>query len=287
MPRLQFKSFDDPDEERDLPRAKAFVVSLDEATVGLARWEPGWRWSVDLAPIVGTASCQVHHLGYAISGRLAVVLDDGPSLEIPGGSVYEIPSGHDAAVVGDEPFVTVEWTSGKVVGVGLDGPGDRVLATVMFTDIVDSTAILARIGDDAWRDLLLKHNRRLREELNAFRGREVVTTGDGFLAAFDSASRAVRCGQAMIDAARELGLSIRVGLHSGEVEFIGPDARGVAVHTAARVMSRAGPDEVLVSSTTRDLADGSGVAFEPAGEHDLKGLAGVRSLYRLTSHGKR
>src|SRR6266550_1576434 len=204
MPRLQFKSFAHPDEVRSFPKASAHVVTLDEATVGLARWEPGWRWSTHLAPLVGTSSCQVHHLGYAISGRLRVLTDDGQTIEIPPDSAYEIPAGNDASVVGDEPFVTLEWTSARVVGVGPEGPGERVLATVLFTDIVDSTATLARVGDEAWREVLNDHNRRMRDLLNRFRGREIDTTGDGFLAVFDSASRAVRCGLAMTLAARDM-----------------------------------------------------------------------------------
>ncbi len=282
MPRLQRKTFDDPDEARTFPKASAALVSLDETTVGLGRWEPGWRWSTHLAPIAGTASCQLHHLGYALSGTLRVATDDGHELEIGTGSVYEIPAGHDAWVVGDEPFVTIEWTSSRVVGVGPEGPGDRVLATVMFTDIVDSTATLERIGDAAWQELLHAHNRRFRDQLNTFRGREIDTTGDGFLAIFDSATRAVQCGVAMIRAANEIDLAIRVGLHTGEVDLVGDGVRGVAVHTAARVLSRATPDDVFVSSTTRDLVVGSGLEFEDAGTHDLKGLTGVRSLFRLT-----
>jgi class 3 adenylate cyclase len=158
-----------------------------------------------------------------------------------------------------------------------------VLATVLFTDIVDSTATLARIGDERWRELLNDHNRRVRDQLNQFRGREVDTTGDGFLAVFDSASRAVRCGLALIGAARDMGIAIRVGVHTGEVEFVGDNVRGVAVHAAARVLSRAGADEVFVSSTTRDLLEGSSLTFEDAGPHDLKGLSGARTLYRVES----
>jgi class 3 adenylate cyclase len=282
MPRLQSKSFATPDEHRTFPNGSADVVVLDESTIGLARWEPGWRWSTHLAPIAGTPTCQVHHLGYAISGRLRVEMDDGPTLEIAPGCAYEIPSGHDAAVVGDEAFVTLEWTSARVVGIAGDSAGERVIATVLFTDIVDSTATLGRIGDAAWRDLLSEHNRRMRDKLNAFRGREVDTTGDGFLAVFDSASRAVRCGLAMIRAVDAIGISIRVGVHTGEVEFVGGNARGVAVHTAARVLALAGAGQVLVSSTTRDLLEGSGLATEEIGTHELKGLAGSRTLYRVT-----
>jgi class 3 adenylate cyclase len=235
---------------------------------------------------MGTASCQLHHLGYSISGVLQVVMDDGQTVNIPPGSAYEIPAGHDARVIGDEPWETVEWTSGRFVGVSPDGPNDRIIATVLLTDIVDSTGILQRVGDAAWRDLLARHNARLRDELNAFRGREVATTGDGFLAIFDSATRAVRCAAAMAKSAREIDLPIRAGIHTGEVEFVGGDARGVAVHTAARVMSLAGPDEVLVSSTSHDLVEGSGLPFETAGSHVLKGLSGSRLLFRLSKAGQ-
>lgn len=285
MPRLHFKSFATPDELRAFPMGNGRIVNLDETTIGLARWEPGWRWSTHLAHIVGTSSCQIHHLGYAISGRLLVEMDDGQTIEIPTESAYEIPSGHDASVVGDEAFVTLEWTSAHVVGVGTEGAIERVLATVLFTDIVDSTATLERIGDEAWRGLLNDHNRRMRDQLNRFRGREIDTTGDGFLAVFDSATRAVRCGVAMTETARAMGISIRVGVHSGEVEFVGGDARGVAVHAAARVLARAGGDEVLVSPTTRDLLEGSGLTFQDAGTHDLKGLSGSRTLYRVETSG--
>jgi class 3 adenylate cyclase len=283
MARLRSKSFDTPDEERSMPKATARVVNLDETSVGYAAWEPGWRWSTDLGPIVGTTWCENHHLGYALSGTLAVITEAGERLEIRGRDVYEIPPRHDAWVVGDDPFVTVEWTSSRVVGVGPDAPGERVLATILFTDIVDSTATLERLGDTAWRELLLAHNGRLREVLDVYRGREIATTGDGFLAIFDGASRAVRCGAAMVKAARGVGVSIRVGIHTGEVELIAGNVRGVAVHAAARVLSIAGADEVLISDSTYGLVEGSGLALEDAGRHELKGLTGERQLYRATA----
>ena len=281
MPRLQAKSFDTPDETRALPRAAARIVNLDEVAVGYAVWEPGWRWSSDLGPIAGTEWCENHHVGYAISGALGVLTETGERLQIDGRSAYEIPPRHDAWVVGDEPFVTVEWTSSRVVGVANEGPGARILATVLFTDIVNSTATLERLGDVAWRELLLAHNARIREAINAFRGREIATTGDGFLVVFDGATNAVRCGAAMVRAADALAMEIRVGIHTGEVEFIAGNARGVAVHAAARVLAAAGPSEVVVSETTRDLLEGSGLAFEDAGLHSLKGLSGRRRLFRL------
>ena len=281
MPRLQSKAFDVPDETRSVPKASLRVVNLGETSVGLAAWEPGWRWSTDLRPIIGTEWCENHHLGYSLSGTLEVVTEAGDHLEIKPGSAYEIPARHDAWVVGDEPWVTVEWTSSRVVGVAPEGPGERVLATVLFTDIVDSTATLQRIGDVAWRELLLAHNARLREVLNVYRGREIKATGDGLLVVFDGATRAVRCGVAMVRAAHLVGLEIRVGVHTGEVEFIADDVRGVAVHAAARVMSLAGDGHVLVSDTTRDLLEGSGLALEDAGPHELKGLKGERRLFRV------
>jgi class 3 adenylate cyclase len=210
-----------------------------------------------------------------------VVMDNGEALDIPPASVYEIPPGHDAWVVGNEPWLILEWTSARAFGLVPESAGEGVVVTVLFTDIVDSTATLQRMGDTAWRDLLLIHNTRLRDQLNTFRGREVKTTGDGFLAIFDSATRAVRCGAAMARSASTMGLPIRVGVHTGEVELVGNDARGLAVHAAARVMSLGGPDEVLVSSTTYDLLEGSGLNLEEAGTHEMKGLPGTRKVFRL------
>jgi class 3 adenylate cyclase len=283
MPRLQSKSFRAPDEVRSPPKGHAEVVTLDDTTVGRARWEPGWRWSTHLKPLAGTASCQFRHLGYSVSGRLKVVTDAGEILEIEPESVYEIPPGHDAWVVGDEAWVTVEWTSARDVGIASDGPGDMVVATLVFTDIVDSTAILKRLGDVAWRERLLLHNVRLRDELNTYRGREIKTTGDGLLAVFDGASRAVRGAAAMSRAATNVGLPIRVGVHTGEVELLEGDARGLAVHAAARVMALGGPGDVLVSSTTAALLEGSGLTLADAGTHQLKGISGARKVYRLVS----
>src|SRR6478672_8655880 len=258
MLNLQTRSFSSANDVRSFPNGRAEIVTIDESVVGRMTYEPGWRWSRDLAPIMGTATCQLHHIGYSISGTMRIVMDDGVALEIPPGSAYEIPPGHDGWVVGDEPWVTIAWTSLRTYGLAPDGPAERVLATVLFTDIVGSTAIAERLGDLAWHDLLVEHNARLREELNVFRGREVKTTGDGLLAVFDGPSRAVGCAAAMTRAAHQMGLAIRVGVHTGEVEFVGGDVRGIAVHTAQRVMSLAGPDEVLMSSTTGGLLEGSG-----------------------------
>jgi class 3 adenylate cyclase len=283
MPSLQYKTLASSDDVRAFPNGRAEVVRIDEATIGRVTYEPGWRWSKDLAPIMGTPNCRLHHFGFAISGLMHIVMEDGGALDIPSGSAFEIPPGHDAWVIGDEPWVAVVWTSIRTYALAPDGPGERVLATVLFTDIVDSTVTLERIGDAAWRELLLDHNLRLRDSLNVFRGREVTTTGDGFLAVFDSATRAVQAAAAMSRSAHDLGLPIRIGVHTGEVEFVGGDARGVAVHAAARVMALAGPNEVLVSSTTSDLLEGSGVPLEDLGAHELRGLSGRRQVFRVVA----
>ena len=197
--------------------------------------------------------------------------------------VYDVPPGHDASVPGDEPFEAIEFASARVFGVPADG--DRVLAAVLYTDIVDSTAHLRRLGDSAWRELLLEHNQQTRLELNRFRGREIQTTGDGFLAVFDGPARAVRCAEAMSGTIAGLGIAIRAGVHTGEVEFVGDNVRGLTVHEAARVAGVASAGEVLVSATTKLLLTGSGLTFESAGVHELKGLGDARELFRLANPG--
>ena len=256
-------------------------MDLDETTVGRITLPAGWRWSKDVRPAVGTASCQTRHVSYAIEGVLHVVMDDGTELDVRAGEAHEIPPGHDAWVVGDEAYVAVEWASSGVYGQTSDELGDRLLATILFTDIVESTAALARLGDAAWHRLLREHNVRLRAQLDRFRGREIETTGDGIMAMFDTPVRAVRCAAAMGPAVADLGIRIRAGLHTGEIELAAGHPRGVAVHAAARIAALAGPDEVLVSATTRDLLEGSRLTFEDRGAHELKGFTMRRHVFAL------
>jgi class 3 adenylate cyclase len=158
---------------------------------------------------------------------------------------------------------------------------DRVLATVMFTDIVGSTEEAARLGDHRWRDLLGDHHDMVRSELGRWRGNEVKTIGDGFLATFDGPARAVRCADAILSSVESLGLKLRAGLHTGECELVGNDVAGIAVHIGARVMSCAQPGEVLASSTVKDLVAGSGLQFADRGMHALRGLPDEWRLYAL------
>jgi class 3 adenylate cyclase len=281
MPRLHRKSFAKPDEVRSFPMGRMDVVMLDEVAIARFVFEPGWRWSKDVGPIAGTLSCQHRHLGYTISGTLAVRMDDGTELQIGPGDAYEIPPGHEAWVVGDEPWESVEFTSGHAFGRSPEELGERVLATILFSDIVDSTGVLERLGDHAWAGLLRDHNARIRAAIDRFRGREIDAAGDGFLALFDGAAKAVRAAAAMDPAMADLGIRVRVGVHTSEVEIVGGRARGVGVHTAARIAALAGPGEVLVSGTTRDLLDGSGLVLESRGEHELKGLSGARPIFAL------
>src|SRR5208283_3074257 len=283
MARPEAKSLRRPEQVRRFPNGRVETVSHKETTIGRFSMEPGWRWSRDVGPIAQTRSCQIHHQGVVLNGRLRIESDTGEVCEIEVDDVYDIPPGHDATVVGDETFEAIEFASARIYAVPADG--DRVLAAVLCTDIVESTSHLRRLGDSAWRELLTRHNQQTRSELNLFRGREIKTTGDGFIAVFDGPARAVRCAQAIASSVGHLGIAIRAGIHTGEVELVGTDIRGLAVHEAARVAGAATAGEVLVSATTKLLLAGSGLLFESAGIHQLKGLAEASELFRLTGSG--
>ncbi|MDT5367419.1 MAG: hypothetical protein QOC62_1850 [Mycobacterium sp.] len=196
-------------------------------------------------------------------------------IELPGRNVYH--------------FVEPDWRRSFqeiaefLTGEQADVADDRVLATVLFTDIVDSTRRAAEIGDRDWHALLDAHDAVVRAQLARFRGREVNSTGDGFLAMFDGPQRAIRCAMAIRDAVQTLGIEVRAGLHTGECEIRGDDIGGIAVHIGARVSALAGPNDVLVSSTLRDLVIGSGLEFEERGTHELKGVPGEWRLFAVAS----
>jgi class 3 adenylate cyclase len=279
--QLRRKRFDRPDEVRIVERARVELIELGELAVGRAIFEPGWRWSDHVKPIVGTESCQVHHLGYVLSGHLHVEMTDGASLEVVGGDAFEIPPSHDAWVIGDEPWISVDWAGRRLFAKSPKEISDRIFTTLVFTDLCGSTETLNRLGDARWRLLLAEHNQAVRAEIERFGGREAKTTGDGFFVLFDSPARAVRGAAAMLDAAATHGLTARAGIHAGEVELQGEEVRGIAVHAAARILGVAQPGEVLVSTTIRDLLAGSGLDFVDRGEFELRGLNGFRSLAAL------
>jgi len=267
------KNVEEPDEVVEFPNVRTNIVHLGDLTVGRFVNEPGWRWSNDVRPTVGGDWCQIRHVGFIVSGRLGVDFADGSSVVFGPGDVFEIPPGHDGYTVGDEPVVQIEW-SGLRTWAGVGSGRNRVLATLLFTDVVGSTEVLSRVGDAAWRDLLSQTFEALRMELERFGGREVKTTGDGMLATFDGSARALQCAAAIRRIARQHDLRLRSGVHVGEVELVGNDVRGTAVHEAARIMAAAGPDEIFVSELTRMLSAAAGCAFEDRGTHTLKGLDG-------------
>src|SRR4029077_17000201 len=159
---------------------------------------------------------------------------------------------------------------------------DRVLATVLFTDIVSSTDRAAEIGAARWRELLAEHDHLVRRALDRFEGREIKTTGDGFLATFDGPARAIRCAEAIHDFVLPIAVAVRAGLHTGEIDLVDGDVGGIAVHLGARVMAEAGAGETVVSSTVKDLVVGSGITFEDRGEHQLKGVPGIWRLFAVS-----
>jgi class 3 adenylate cyclase len=205
--------------------------------------------------------------------------------EIPGAQHIELPGSDHAVFTGDAARVVGELK--KFLGASWEGFGDqepepdRVLATVLFTDIVGSSEKAASLGDRAWRDHLERHHELVRRQLARFRGKEVDTAGDGFFASFDGPARAIRCASAIVEAMPEMGLDVRAGLHTGECELVDGKVAGIAVHTGARVASQAEAGEVLVSSTVKDLVAGSGIGFQERGTHELKGIPGEWRLYAV------
>lgn len=200
---------------------------------------------------------------------------------IPGAIYRELPGDAHPYYAGDHEELLAEIRE-FLTGVRDVPDSDRMLATVMFTDIVGSTQRAAQLGDRQWRQVRDAHDALVRGQLARFRGREIDTTGDGFLAMFDGPARAIRCAREIADGVSELGMEIRAGLHTGECERMGDDVSGIAIHIAQRVLSLAGPTEVLVSSTVKDLVVGSGIEFEERGSHQLKGVPGEWQVHAVT-----
>jgi class 3 adenylate cyclase len=200
---------------------------------------------------------------------------------IPGAEFVELPIEGHMTPLADMPRVLEEMERFLTAAWDADAHRlpERQLATLLFTDIVDSTVHMAKLGDAGWRQLLERHHALVRAELARARGNEVDTAGDGFFAAFDGPARAVRCARSIVDSMHELGIDVRSGLHTGECEIVDGKMSGIAVHTGARVAAHAGPGEVLVSSTVKDLVAGSGLEFEDRGIHELKGIPGEWRLY--------
>jgi pimeloyl-ACP methyl ester carboxylesterase len=247
---------------------------------GSARAYLRMQAEVDIRPVLPVI--QVPTL--ALQRRDDVYRDRGNSRylaeNIPGARYVEVPGREHLAYLGNQDAV-IDEIEEFLTGIRRGPEPGRVLATLLFTDVVGSTERAANLGDTKWRDLLETHNAVVRKEIDRFRGREVSTSGDGFFATFDGPARGAHCALAVLDSLRSLGLEIRAGLHTGEIELVADDLRGIAVHVAARIASAAAAGEVLVSSTVRDLVAGSGLRFEDRGPHRLKGVPNQWRLYAV------
>ena len=255
----------------------AFERAAMSPGMALALWDSFVQGDVRyVLPTIGVPTLIVHHTGSSIPvehAHYAVEhIRDARLIELEG--TDHAPFTHDADRIGDE---IEEFLTGAR---GTREP-DRVLATVLFTDIVGSTDRAAELGDRGWRELLERHNTLVRDQLGRFQGREVKQTGDGFLAIFDGPARGIRCARAIRERLLELGIQTRAGLHTGECELVGDDVGGMAVHIGARVMSTGDAGDIVVSSTVKDLVVGSGIEFDARGVHPLKGAPGEWALFAV------
>jgi class 3 adenylate cyclase len=277
--RPRTKNLASPDETLTLAKGSATTVRIGELVVGRLTLEAGWRWSTHVRPVAGTASCQFHHVGVALAGVMGGRMDDGSEFTVGPGDVFDVPPGHDNWVVGDQPMVAIVWGGWR--GWGKPPVGERILTTMLMTDIAGSTDHLSAVGDAAWDQLLDRHRALVREVLERYRGTEIDTAGDGFLTMFDGAARAVQAALEIRVAVGGIGLDIRAGIHTGEVELVPGGIRGLAVHETARIMALGEPGDVLVSSTTRELSSGSGLRYQDRGTHLLKGIPDARRVFEL------
>jgi class 3 adenylate cyclase len=281
MPENLVRSFDAPDDTRDFSKGILDLIKVGPLTFGRETLEPGWRWSVDVKPLAGTELCEFHHVGYQVSGRWVCEDREGRQVEIGPGDIFDTPPGHDAWVIGDEPCVALDFQG--IADWALRSTATRVLTTVLFADIVESTPMVERIGDAAWRRLLAQYREDVAVVLSGIGGTVVDTAGDGILARFESPVAAVRAAVGMGEVAQRLGIQARGAVHTGEVEVSGDALSGLAVHIGARVLAQAGPGEILVTATTRDLTVDSGFDFVSRGAVELRGVSGARELYSLRS----
>ena len=275
------RDFSRPDRVFEMPGLWSGRVEIGAGIAAYSRHDPGWRWSSDARAPGSEVWCQTRHVGYAIAGACHIVLSDGTEFEVTSGSVFDIPPGHDAWVTSEIPWETIDWVGARSwLAEGSRSTG--VLVTILFTDVVDSSREVRQRGDVRWSDINAALEERTRDLVTNFGGNVVKFTGDGALAVFDGTGRAVRCGLMLITAASHLGLRLRAGIHTGEVETTNDDIVGLAVHETARILAVAGSGEVLVSEVTRSLADGTGLEFVDRGLQDLRGI-GSRRLFEVTA----
>lgn len=276
------RSFEAPDEVIEDPKVLEEVVHLGGVTVGRYTIEPGWKWSTHVKPRVGTDLCEARHVGVNVRGRVVVRLSDSTEYLIEPGDVFVIPPGHDIWVEGDEPAVSIEWAGALAWQPGPEGAGERLLATMLMSDIVGSTVEAERLGAERWKGLLRAHDDTTADVVNRFHGRVIKGTGDGALALFQSARNAVEAATALCDEIEQLGISVRVGIHTGEVDLVNDDVHGLTVHELARITDLAEGNQVLVSATTATLAANSKAEFVSKGAHQLRGVTANQELFAVT-----
>ncbi|HEX6688699.1 MAG TPA: adenylate/guanylate cyclase domain-containing protein [Solirubrobacterales bacterium] len=265
------------------PQARAFQARFERQAASPMRVRQLNQMFLDTdvrgaLPLIQAPTLVLHRrqdraVNYRAARWLAGQIGGSRYVELEGEDHFPWVGDSDAALAAIEEFLT---------GVRPAPASERVLATVLFTDIVDSTRLATELGDRRWRELLEQHQKLVRDQLRRYGGREIKTTGDGFLATFDGPTRAAECARAIVDEMPSLGIEVRAGLHTGEVESIGDDIGGIAVHVAARIAALADARTVLASRTVRDLAAGSSIEFELAGRHALKGVPDEWDIYRVS-----
>ncbi len=275
--------YDDPPDDPDFLRWEAKISRFSATPGSMAALSRMWFETDvrDILPTIRVPTLVLHKTwegSWANPQMAARVVD-----LIPGARAVAVP-GREGVIWVEEPESYVSAIEGFLASIRQEeAEFDRVLATVLFTDIVDSTAWSAAMGDHEWRSIRERHDQLVRGQIARYRGREIKTMGDGFLATFDGPARGIRCAQGIVDGVGPMGIEIRAGLHTGEVAFEGDDVAGLGVAIGARVGAKAGPSEILVSQTVKDLVAGSGLSFEDAGEHELKGVPDRWRLYRVVA----
>jgi class 3 adenylate cyclase len=270
----------------DDPRQRRWFGRYQRLSMAPEQSERAYRWilEVDVRSVLGSIQAPTlvvqrldnRYYRPAFGRHLAANIPGARLVELPGADAYPFHVDAEPVLAEIETFIT---------GTRPAPPTSRVLATVLFTDIVDSTGHATRLGDERWSSLRTAHQDLVRERLGYHGGREIDTTGDGFVAIFDGPGRALRCAVEIVDRVRGLSIEVRAGAHTGEIDLAGDEISGIAVHIAARVVSAASPSTVWVTGTVRELVFGSGIEFTSRGEHDLKGVPGRWTLHEVATIG--
>jgi class 3 adenylate cyclase len=280
MPEVRRSSLDRPTETVEFEKIAIEEFHIGELSIARTVLQPGYRWHVHTRPIVGGDWCEGRHVGIVLSGRFGVQFRDGSTFEFDTNDIYDVPPGHDTYTIGPESCVQLDWLGMRTfMASRLLGSPHETLATLLLTDLVDSTSRARVLGDRAWLNVLSGHFEVLRSHVARHHGHEVQTTGDGMLATFDGPAAALRCAADARRSTTRDGLQIRAGVHIGEVDLREDSVRGIAVHEVARIMGEAKGDEILVSAVARALASSSQLRFRSAGRRVLKGLPGEWELF--------